>query len=732
MNVAGTRPLPFSSWEAKPQIGEPSHAYFVRLVREQDHVSARAYASDLEVNSRNVRPIALLDQILMLPLQESHVRSLKRWTPVLEPSWVHLSGQKIRRMQYAYVNRRFCRACLAESLYHRVWWDISSFTVCPLHQTPIEGSTGQDATVKWWWPDFEYGPDGKQIAEPAPITSEEDSYEVYLLQRLGVDIGNPRARPLLDRFDLGVVVDVCEAIGRFLRSPVSHQAPPKRQSDHRAGYEAAGLDEEYLEARFSEWFEASAAGGEPLNGLHESAGWFVQGRNHVNGPAWPLLQTILKRAFVKVGNIGRFRVRDNPLIHRRMTLQDLSAHTGIHVLGVRAIIIHLGVVRGPKDFYWFVDPEMLPGIEAFIADLISLREAAAILGCGQLVARELAGYGHLTALIGTRLFGHDGGGIATRRTEVERLRARALDVEPGGHDGETSSLLKYSQRRGVSMAAVIDMVLRGDVKPATHMDSVRGLSSWRFADPRERGWRVKRDLGGDLSIAEAAATIGIPLATAYALVAHGVLGSRIHQASNVVLRHSFEEFHMRYVNARLFQDEIGCSPLGFEKALARLGIERRFRDVEGPDKLHIVGRRALERALGIKTEPTPRLQALWERFFAELYKRKTRFALPVKLGTKPAKSWLSNRWTYVWFSIEGAGIAIDKVFSPRSTREWSIFVSNRQLIEKDMSGFHWVSDGEGVRFRFVIENRKDAILAAEALLAIERYFPSPSRIKSRK
>lgn len=718
--------LPFSSWEAKPRLGEPGHEYFVRLVREQDHSSARVYAADLEVNGRNMRPTALLEQVLRLPLAESHVESLKRWTPVLEPSWVHLSGQTIRRMQYAHLRRRFCSACLAESPHHRVWWEILSFNVCPFHQTPIEAATPNGGVVKWWWPDFEYGPDGERLAVHAPLNPEEDSYEVYLLQRLGLDVGTRRARPVLDGFELGVVVDVCEALGRFLSNPASLTAPERRASDHRIGFDAARFGEDHLQDRLSEWFRASSSGPDQLQGLHSSAGWFVQRRNHVHGPAWPLLQKILKRAFVKVGNIGRFRKDENPLVHQRMTLKELSDHTGIHVLGVRAIIMQLGIVRGARDFNWFIERDRLPEIEAFISDLISFPEAASLLGCAGPVARDLAKQGYLTTLVGTRLTGRPRVGSATLRSEVEALRARALAVEPVATSGDTSYLFKYSQKSGQSMGAIVGKVLRGEIATTARMDPARGMSSWRFAVPRKRGWRVKRELGGDLTVPEVCVTTGIQRQSLVKLIAGGVLQSRMHQTSVAVGRQSFEAFHARYVNARLFQEEIGCSFLGFDKALAKLGVARCFTEINSRHKMHIVERKTLERALGIRTEPPKGIQMLWGQFLSEMYRRKTRFALPVKFGTKPAKCWQTSRLTYVWFSIDGAAIVAEKVFTSKSKREWSIFVANRQRIERDMGAFEWTSDGDGVGYRFLITSRRDAVVAADAFLAIEKYFPLPS------
>ncbi|WFU00706.1 TniQ family protein [Rhizobium sp. CB3171] len=724
--MTDARPLPFSSWEAKPEFGEPANAYFVRLVREQDHVSARVYADDLEINGRNVRPASLLEQVLKLPLAGSYRESLRRWTPVDEPGWVILSGQRVRQSHYSHVRRRFCPACLAEGPWHRAWWDIASFTVCPFHQMPVRSRTMEGHVVKWWWPDFEHAPDGERMAVTSPRDCEKDSFEVYLLQRLGVDIGDTRLRPLLDDVDLGIVVDVCGAVGRLLSNPLSFQAPPKKSTDFRKGYDAVSRDDEHLVARLADWFEANAPASGQLNGLTQSTGWFVEGRTHVKGPAWPRLHASLQRAFVKIGHIGRMGLGDRSLAHRGTTLRELSRRTGIHVDGVRAIVAHLGIVRGEADFHWFLAESDVTRVEAFVGELVSLREAATLLGCGLPVVRELSTLGHLRTFEGTRLFGHKGGGIATRRADVERLSSLAGSATIAPTDGETSGLHKFAEKRGLSQAAVIDRVLKGEISPSTPTDPRRGLMSWRFVDPRKRGWRVRRDFDGDLSMAEAAVTVGLPRPQIAALIAYGVLKSRTHQTSVVVERQSFEEFHDRYVNARMFQEEIGCSFLGLEQALRKLGIPRELADVVAPDRLYMVDRRSLERVLGVRTEPGKRMQALWRSLYNEMSGRKTRLALPKRIGTKGAKSVLSNRWTFVRFLVEASGIAIEKTFSTKSAREWAIFAAHRKEIEEDMAVFQWSEEGDEVHCRFLISKARDVAVAADALLAYERYFPLPS------
>jgi len=55
MSSVGRRArVPFSSWRAKPSLGEPAHGYFSQLVGESRHVSSRVYANEMDINGRHI------------------------------------------------------------------------------------------------------------------------------------------------------------------------------------------------------------------------------------------------------------------------------------------------------------------------------------------------------------------------------------------------------------------------------------------------------------------------------------------------------------------------------------------------------------------------------------------------------------------------------------------------------------------------------------------------------
>lgn len=718
MNGDFASPLPFPSWKAKPQMGEPAHGYFVRLVAEQEHVSGRVYANDLEINGRGMRPAGLMGVVLKLPLSEDYKQSLIRWTPVLEPGWYHLSGQKIRQLQLSYRRRRHCKACLAEAAYHRAWWDITSFSRCPFHSCEIEGKTSGADAVRWWWPSFDMSANGDQLAVPAPRSEEDDSYEMYLLQRMGLHVGKRRSRPLLDPYVLGEVVDMCGAIGQFLSNPQSERAPPRRLTDYRIGYAALSQDEDHLEECFREWLVREVPGSVRRRGMHNSVGWIVQNadRNYLLAELWPLTRVILQRAFSRVGHIGRQGTHDKSLPHGSLTMKELRKLTGISLLGLASILRQL---RSESEQGSPITNETVRQVKSFASKAVPLNKAARRLGCSQLALRALAKNGHIRLFEQTSLFRQDGRGACVLGEDVERLIAKATAVVPRETIAVKISLSHYARKNRASIASVIDLALKGELPPAAPMDPTLGFRSWIFDDPS----RVVRNLGGSLHFAEGAATLGLESADFTALVAEGVIKTVKTPGGVAIDRASLRRFNSRFVNARLYKEELGCTNQGFESALAKFGIARHFADVSGATAVHIIERRQLEDALDISTEVDPTTARLWKTFRKEMVDRRTRFTLPETIGPKGIKAVTCTRHTFVTIAVAERCLLVKKRLTSRNPREWKIFILNREEIMAGMARFQWCDDTNGdVLFDFSIETDGDAIVATGALHHLEQYY----------
>lgn len=718
MNGTPSKPLPFASWAAKPGLGEPGHGYFVRLVQEQEHVSGRVYAEDLEVNGISMRPAELLGQVLMLSLAEVHKQSLIRWTPAFEPGWFDISGARFRQLQVSYKRRRFCRACLAEAPYHRSWWDITSFSVCPFHSMEIEGNTSAGNVIRWWWPSFDMSADGDRLAVPAPRTEEQDSYEVYTLQRMGVDFGSRRARPLLDPYKFGEVVDMCGAIGQFLGNPRCETAPARRLTDYRLGYSALSQDEDHLQECFKDWLEREVPLSIRRRGMHNSVGWVVQGadRNYLLADLWPVARVILQRAFARVGHIGRQKTHDKLLPHGSLTMKELRERTGISLSGLGRIIKYL---RTDDEQGLPITNDTVDQVKSFASRAVRLSEAARRLGCSQLCLRALAEKGHIRLFERTSLFRQDGRGACVLREDVDGLLAKAASVTPRDTIAVKITLAHFARKNQTSNASVIDRALNGALPPAAPINPARGFRSWMFDDPS----RVVRNLGDSLLFTEAIATLGLDGVDFSAMVAHGVIQTVAMPGGVAVDRASLRKFDAHFVNARLYKKDLGCSNQGYEAALAALGVKRHFVDVPALTTLHIVERKELEEALGISTEVDSVTAQLWQTFRKEMVSRRTRFVLPETIGPKGIKAITCTRQTFVMISVAATGLVIRKCFTSKNSREWKVFVANSTQIRSGMACFHWRDEPNGeCSAIFQMETGMDVVTAADALFNLERYY----------
>ncbi|RWY70045.1 TniQ family protein [Rhizobium sp. WSM1325] len=249
--------------------------------------SARVYANEMEINGRNIVMQELLDELLRLPLAEEHKESLIRWTPIWNGTFHRLAGETLRKRQLSFINRRFCRGCLGEAAYHRVWWDIVEFNVCPFHAEPLEDKTIKGDTIKWWYPSFQTAPDGDVLRRHIPQLHEPDDFEWYLVSRFGCV--ECYERPLLDPAPLHEVIDLCGAVGRILANPWARVAPEPGREDCRVGFHALSGSLEDLERAFVTWLETNVPEKERRRGILHGYGWFQRrgDSNFLEAALWP-------------------------------------------------------------------------------------------------------------------------------------------------------------------------------------------------------------------------------------------------------------------------------------------------------------------------------------------------------------------------------------------------------------------------------------------------------------
>ncbi|MEY9780328.1 TniQ family protein [Sinorhizobium fredii] len=722
--------LPFTSWRAKPGLGDPAHGYFARLVAEGQHVSARVYANELEINGRNIVMQELLDELLKLPLAEEYKQSLIRWTPILHDGFHRLAGETLRKRQMSFYTRRFCRACLAESAHHRVWWDIVDFHVCPFHTEPIEDRSAVGDRIKWWFPSFETDPDGEPLGRPASLLLEPDDFEWYVLSRF--DCVESYSRPLLDGAPLHEVIDVCGAVGRLLANPWMKSAPAIGREDCRTGYLALSGSLPDLENAFVTWLESNVVQQDRNRGIYNGYGWFMPRgeRNFLEAALWPDIDVAMRRAFAKTGRIGRQSAGVDRLPHKELTIKEAATAIGVDFRGLRAISQQAGITVKSSDpaMRAFLTEDQVACLHATVKDLISVEEASARLGCTQACVRDIVSMGMIKGFLHTRMFGHQGNGLAHLGSEVDALLERILAVPNVGNRGQHHGIAYLSKALGKSVADIVQSVLKGKMTVARLDRRRKGIASWRFEAVAYKKAYRQRVREKEVRAVEAAAVMQMQLDAIQAFVRAGVIKSRVGNDGQTYLdRASFEVFSSTYVNAKVYQDRLGCSDLELASRLEQLGIRRCHGKLRARNKIYLVERKSLEKVIG-KLNDGGSDPPVWEAFRNTMASVCASFVIPPSSGGKVVKAYTATRSTYVELHVEGEGLLIRKTFSSHpAPREWKVFVANQRQIREEWKAFAWskLNARGAVTAEFRIRTEDDVAVAAEALQCLYLHFRNP-------
>lgn len=731
--MAMLRPrLPFTSWRSKPGIGDPAHGYFARLVAEGQHVSARVYANELEINGRNIVMQEMLDELLKLPLAEEYKQSLVQWTPIWQDGYHRLAGETLRKRQMSFYNRRFCRACLAEAPHHRVWWDIIDFHVCPFHCEPIEDRSATGDLIKWWFPSFEMDPDGESLGRSASRLLEPDNFEWYILSRFGCV--ECYERPLLDPAPLHEVIDMCGAVGRILANPWVRSAPNVGRDDCRIGYRALSGSLGDLESAFVTWLETNVPVEDRNRGIHHGYGWFQRrgDRNFMDAAFWPEVNAAMRRAFARTGRMGRQSAGVSELPHKEFTIKEAAVAIGMDVRGLRNIAQQAGIAIRSSDpaMRTFLTEEQVATLHATAKDLINVKEAARRLGCAQDCVRDLVSKGLLKGFLRTRIFGHEGHGLSHLGSEVDAVLQRILAVPTAGGRGQQHGILYLAKAVGKSVAEIVCSVLAGEMTVANLDRRRTGIGRWRFEAVAHKKAFRQRVRDGEVRVIEAGAVMQMGTDVISLFVRAGVIKSRLGEDGQTYLdRKSFDNFSSRYVNAKAYLDRLECTEPYLARRLQELGIRRCHSKIRGRHEIYLVERKALENVIGnLEGDADP---ALWREFRNEMARICASFVIPPTTGGRVVKAYTATRSTFVELHPDGQVLKIRKTFQNRTARrEWKVFVANQAQIRLEWKAFRWsrLNARGDVTAELTIRSSEDIPVAAEALRCLYLHFRNPRNL----
>src|SRR5690348_4459078 len=130
------RKLPLGPTDFFP--GEPAYGILLRIA-ELNGLSA---TDALEMIGGEIHKSILTHstRAIMEEVGKPFSGIVRKSTPRFEGGrYVHVNGERLsQKLHWTRAVRRRCPQCLIDSPHHRVWWDSSAMTACPLHAVKLE------------------------------------------------------------------------------------------------------------------------------------------------------------------------------------------------------------------------------------------------------------------------------------------------------------------------------------------------------------------------------------------------------------------------------------------------------------------------------------------------------------------------------------------------------------------------------------------------------------------
>jgi len=380
---------PLPRWPAEVYPDEAAHGFFQRLTLENGQASVRTLATNLGLNARNILPESFLELAMRFPALNRDELVIS--TPRLRGNIVTFRGQQFRYPRDWSTRRlRVCPGCLGEKAYHRAWFDLNVLGVCPIHACQLIDSAEGDQ-FGWWYPQIGVGPTtGLSVVVAMPRVEPPESFERYILGRLG--IMTPLPIPLLDAIELYKVVDFVELCGRVSINGWSRKAPRRLQKfsdDWRRqmyiGFEIA----KFGSARIVELLQKYVANSQfnprerKINfNIYDYWGWVYPAILSLNESR---ITVLLRRSIEEISAERGVYARKGGSVDRRLRdaigIKDLSGQLGIGLRLLRHVTNRIGLTeeKCPRGQGLYFGSDDVRKIKIAVDDLVTSSEAAAIL-----------------------------------------------------------------------------------------------------------------------------------------------------------------------------------------------------------------------------------------------------------------------------------------------------------------------------------------------------------------
>jgi len=713
----------FSRWRVRPSFGESGTTYFSTLVSDSEDCSPRVFADQAGLLSGPNPNERILAELLRLPITEEQKANLVRWTPMRiheNQSWI-LCGHEITARRFAQLDRK-CEQCIRQTPYHRVWWDLQGFEVCPVHDIPLTRPIkprDQDYT-RWTF----HGVPMSAVND-APILSRKgrDSYEGYLLSQLGaVEPASPC--PLLDDQPLDLVMKTVHEVGRFLSSPRTQSKASRMPSTGWAkGFAALKRDAEYLEQAFSDWLVANHTS-ESLRHVNlDKFGYFRQ-MPLPDGDLKDRIRTAKLAAAARHGVLVP-SLRTKPGVDVPLHLGALKVQTTLTRYGLDVLLRKLWPEMSEQDAKVGIPKHIADEIRKTASEALPLRKAAKLLGCSESLARNMA-----------RCLAVDGRSVAVTKTtartsalyflktELDQMLQIIESLPPEPRTVRTVGVRTYGRHHALGESRVLADVVSGKL-PAFAGGSKR-LDKVVLTRPEKLGRGGKPSPVGRTQV-PAGAMLGCEF--------HGITGAdaigtrelvrqgfvkRFGTKRGLLDRKSAIAFHQRYVNPVRYMMGRGMIAIDAIWALKKMDLPLAFK--HDSIRPYFAERTELVARIGPLYRPSDEAMDLWRALIRKGAVNCPSFIIPELPGDGATYVYTSSRVFSFRVLIGEKSLILKATFAPSSRRIWSVYEANSRVFRELLTSFRWKSrDGEVVA-RAVVRDESDVEKATIQLGQLAAYF----------
>lgn len=379
---------PLAAWPAFAYEQEPAHGFFQRLAQSNRVFSTRGLATDLGLNGRNPDVGELLEFCLKFPV--ANAERLVEATPLLSERHVRLAGQTFRRVRdWSLTQPRVCPACISEGPFHRTWFDLNSVSDCPFHGVSLVDGVGDDL-LAWWHPTIGEVPSGATVAVAHPRIEPPETWERYLLGRLGFI--EPWRILFLDDVELHHIIDAADLLGFASLNGWRSEAlfrrrysAAQRREAVREGFSFLCEGENGIRRCLSTYAEGGTVLAEPgrVNfTIYTYWGWLRDAvRALPVGKCADAIRTTMEAAALERGVASR-KPRVPHASVEVFTLYRLAETLGISAHALRTIALKLGLttkISNKSDCHFF-QRTAVDTLRSVLADLVDRADAIKLVG----------------------------------------------------------------------------------------------------------------------------------------------------------------------------------------------------------------------------------------------------------------------------------------------------------------------------------------------------------------